>query len=271
MLPRKLRRVYPGRRLRRREDWRDDFGRCRIGFHAHPSKRDDAIVTTIWRFLTTPIGPRYWTPFLVATGVAGAAGIALVLYYPSSVPLVWLWMVGIPANSPLSPLFPTAFEPLMMEAVKYQPVIAVTVAAVAILVYMEFINWYVYALMLNWDKLEPFRDNRWVRWGVEHFGRAPYLTVFVFAVSPLPFWVVRALAILNKTPFGRYLAAMAVGRFPRAYVYAWLGAQLRVPTLILVTIALGTGVVLILWRLAKRQPILEKNILATEEPERATA
>lgn len=203
----------------------------------------------------------YWSAFLWATALVGLAGIPLVIYFPSTIPLVWLWVVGIPANSPIAPLFPTAFEPLMMEAVKYQPVLTVALVANGSFVYMEFINWHTFAWVLHWNSLERLRKNRWVRWGLKHYSRAPLLTVFMFATTPLPFWVARSLAILHKTPFWPYMAVMAVGRFPRLLIYAWIGSVLLPPTWLLISLALGTGLILIGWRLIRRQRLLQDSVL----------
>ena len=219
------------------------------------------MLNRFWQFWTRPRGRRYWRVFIWATAAAGLVSIPLVHYFPDTVPLVWLWLVGIPANSPVAPLFPTAFEPLMMEVVKYQPVLTVTIAAVAIFVYMEFINWYVFSWVMSWDRLEKVRDHRWVRWGLKHFSRAPYWTVFIFAATPIPFWVVRCLAILHQISFPKYMVVMALGRFPRLYLYAWLGAQLQVPWWALATLAVGTGVAIIVWRLVRRERLFKDTVL----------
>ncbi len=217
-----------------------------------------------WQFFTTDRGSQYWNLFIRATGIAGLVGIPLVLYFPDSVPLVWLWLVGIPANSPIAPLFPTAFEPLMMEVVKYKPVLTVALAAVAIFVYMEFVNWYAFSWLLSWDKFEKVRHHHWVKWGVKRYSGAPLRTVFFFAATPIPFWIVRSLAILHKTAFIPYMIVMAFGRFPRLLIYAWLGSQIQLPTWILFGFALGTGVALMVWRLIRGRPFIDKTVLDLE-------
>lgn len=219
------------------------------------------MLKSFWHFWTTPRAAAYWRVFLWATAAVGVVGIPLILRFPSTVPLVWLWLVGIPANSPIAPLFPTAFEPLMMEVVKYQPVLTVTVVAVGIFVYMEFINWYVFRWVLNWDRLEALKTNRWVRWGLRHFARAPYFSVFLFAATPIPFWVARSLAILHRVSFPKYMVVMALGRFPRLYLYAWLGSRIHVPWWALLGLALGTGVLLIGWKLTHKEPLLADTVL----------
>ncbi len=215
----------------------------------------------VWHFLTKPRGSRRWDLFLRATGVAGLATIPIALLFPTTIPLVWLVIVGIPANSPLSPILPTTYDPLIVEVGKHAPALIVTSVAVAVYMYTEFVNWHIYAWVLNWNRLEALRHNRWVRWGVERFGSAPTTTILFFAATPLPFWVVRSLAILHRYPIKRFMLATAVGRFPRFGVYAWLGSVIAVPRfLILAAILLG-AVVAIGARLARGERILSDVVV----------
>ncbi len=118
-----------------------------------------------WYFLTKPRGDRRWDLFLRATGLAALVLIPIPLLFPSTVPLVWLAIVGIPANGPLSPILPTAFDPLIIEIGKYAPAFTVTCVATGIYMYTEFLNWHIYVWVLKWERLDGFRENRWVGWG----------------------------------------------------------------------------------------------------------
>ena len=102
-----------------------------------------------WYFLTKPRGDRRWDLFLRATGLAALVLIPIPLLFPSTAPLVWLAIVGIPANSPLSPILPTAFDPLIIEIGKYAPAFTVTCVATGIYMYTEFLNWHIYVWVLN--------------------------------------------------------------------------------------------------------------------------
>lgn len=215
----------------------------------------------ILRWLLTRRGDRRWDVFLRATGITAAAGIPVVLVFPRLVPLVWFLLLSIPANSPLSPVIPAAYEPLIMEVVKYYPAVWVSLVAVVIYLYTEYLNWHVYAWVLSWERFSRLRARRSLRWGVDRFAAAPFWTVVVFAITPLPFWVVRALAILRGYPVRRFLLATAVGRFPRYLAYAWAGAVLRVPTVGLVVVVLGATAVAAGWRLARGRGVLSEPVL----------
>lgn len=209
-----------------------------------------------WYFLTKPRGDRRWDLFLRATGLAALVLIPIPLLFPSTVPLVWLAIVGIPANGPLSPILPTAFDPLIIEIGKYAPAFTVTCVATGIYMYTEFLNWHIYAWVLNWERLDGFRENRWVGWGVDRFATAPITTIIFFAVTPLPFWVARSLAILHRYPLKRFMLATAVGRFPRFFVYAWLGSALSIPTYLIIAVIVLGAVVAIGARIVRGQAIL---------------
>lgn len=206
-------------------------------------------------------GDGRWDRVLRATGLAALAGIVLLLLVPESVVLVWLSVLALPANSPLSPIVPTAFEPLIMEATKYEGAIAVGLVALAVYMYTEYLNYHLYAFVLNSQRFARLRDRRWVRWGTERFAEAPFATVAIFAFTPLPFWVARCLAILDGYSFRRYLVATAVGRAPRFFAYAWLGSVLQTPGVILLGIALGGAAAVIALRVVRGERVLAEPVL----------
>ncbi len=215
----------------------------------------------VWRTLIKPRGDHRWDLFLRATGLAGVIGIPIAILFPQAAPLVWLAMVGVPANSPLSPILPTLFDPLIIEVGKYAPALAVTLVALGVYMYTEFVNWHIYKWALTWNRLATVRKNRMVRWGVDRFGRFPATTVVFFAVTPMPFWVVRCLAILREYPIGPFMMATAIGRFPRFFVYASVASVLSVPTWAIVAVIVGGAAVAIGSRLLKHQPLLADAIL----------
>lgn len=188
-------------------------------------------------------------------------GIPTVILFPGLVPLVWLAVVSLPTNSPLSPILPTAFEPVIMEAAKYERAIWVTLVALGCYLYMEYLNWHAYAWVLSWERFSPLKSRSWVRRSLEHFARSPAATVAVFAFTPLPFWVARCLAILHRYPVSRFMWATAIGRFPRLFLYAWIGEKLRVPTLLLLAVIVAGAVWVIGWRWARGQPVLADTVL----------
>jgi membrane protein YqaA with SNARE-associated domain len=219
--------------------------------------------TRLRQALVRPRGDRRWDVFLRASAFVALLGIPVVLLFADSVTYVWLAVLSLPANSPLSPILPTFFEPIIIEAAKWKPAWAVTLVATSGYMYMEYINWHVYAWVLNWDRLAGFRARRSVRWGVRLFSRSPFWMVVIFAFTPLPFWAGRALAILHRYSLRRFMVATAVGRVPRWLLYAWFGGQVRVPTWILLAAIVVPAAIVIGGRLLRGEALLAETAAAS--------
>ena len=224
-----------------------------------------------WRALWRPRGDRRWDLFIRGAGLVALIGIPVAYYVPSATPLVWFALLTVPANSPLSPILPTAFEPLIMEAAKHATPFAVTVVGTAVYMLMEYLNYHLYAWVLTRDRFVALREKPWVRRSVRYFSRSPFVTVVVFAFTPLPFWVARILSIYQGYSVPRFMLACALGRFPRIFLYAELGAALAVPSIFLALLAVGTAVVLVAWKWMGGKAVLEDTVLDVEvEPDRKT-
>lgn len=224
---------------------------------------DMALLRSVYRFMTKPRGDRRWDLLLRATGLIALIGIPVVLLHPNATPLVWFAVGAIPANSPLSPITPVAFEPLIMEAAKHSPVIVVTLVGLAAYMYTEYLNFHLYKWVLEGKRLGPLRERRLAQRALKWFARAPALAIVVFAFTPLPFWVARVLAIYRGYPTQNYMLATAAGRLPRIYFYAWLGEKLMVPSLLLLSAAVGATLLVVTVKLARRQALLREEALPT--------
>ncbi len=237
---------------------RDEAGRTKPG--------DASRVRRAAGFLVRRYGDRRWDLFLRSLGGAALLGIPIVHFFPSTVPLVWLAVLSIPANSPLSPLLPAAFEPLIMEAAKHAAPLIVTLVALVAYMYMEFINFHVYGWVLRWKRLGGLKDHGAVQRSLRWFERSPALAIVLFAATPLPFWAVRLVALLANYPLGRFMVWTAIGRFPRLLFYAWLGDLLVLPAWLLGAVVVGSGLVVIVWRKARGKKLLSEPVLdATDE------
>ena len=75
-----------------------------------------------------------------------------------------------------------------------------------------------------------------IGWLRARFTRAPFAVLAVSGVTPLPAFPFKAMAFAERYPLGRYLAAVAAGRFPRYLLLAWLGIVIRIPTWALVAL-----------------------------------
>lgn len=218
-----------------------------------------------------PLQGLRWRLLFLGLVTVALIGVPVALTVPGTQPLLWFALLSVAANGPLSPLFPVAFEPLIIEAGKHSAALWVTLVGLGVYMMMEAFNYFLYAWVLHHRRLSGLRQRPWVRRSVGAFARAPFLTIVVFAFTPLPFWAARVLAILNRYPLPQYFTATALGRLPRIYLYAWLGASFQVPGVILLSLVAGTTVLLIAWRRARGQPVLEETVLDASEPESPAA
>src|SRR3990172_499222 len=107
----------------------------------------------------------------------------------------------------------------------------------------------------------------WVQWSVEYFAQAPFTSVVVFAFTPLPFWVARGLAILRSYRLAPFLLATAVGRWPRFFLYAWLGSAVRIPVWVLVAVIVGGLVAVVSGRVRRGESVLRETVLDAPDME----
>ena len=221
----------------------------------------EARVTTRFKSLTKKYGDKKWDNFIRLAGIAVLGGIPLAIYFPDTIPLVWLAIVAIPANSPLSPIVPTAFEPMVMLAAKYATPLNTAIVATTAYMLTEFVNWHVYRWALSWDRLKSVSESKWAKWATTNFAKAPFLVTIFFAFTPMPFWAVRGVAILQGYSIRPFMVATALGRFPRLFIYAWFGEMLLVPTPILVGIMLSGATIVIAAKLVRGKSLLGGTVL----------
>jgi membrane protein YqaA with SNARE-associated domain len=80
----------------------------------------------------------------------------------------------------------------------------------------------------------------------------PFLVLAASGITPLPLFPFKAMAFAEHYPRGRYVAAIAVGRFPRYLLLAWLGIVIQIPTWVL--LALFAVMLFPLLRLVWKRP-----------------
>lgn len=183
-----------------------------------------------WRVLTRPRGNRLWDGVVRGSGLLGLLGIALVALFPDTTPLVGFSIFTIWMTGPLSPLFPTGYEPVLMVMSRvYAPLLVAGVGMVT-QIYVEFLNYHLHRRLLALDAAESLRNSTVVRKLQGYFERHPFITVWFCAWSPIPYWTVRVLAPLAGYPVGRYMVATVLGRFPKLWIFAALGLYWQTPS-----------------------------------------
>lgn len=194
-----------------------------------------------WRTLARRRGDRATDAVLRAVALLGLAGIALTLLVPGAAALVVFVVFTVWTNGPHSPILPAAHEPVLMLYGRLYAPWSVAALGTAAIVLAEWINYHLYRHAAGLPALSGVRDRRTVRWAIRLFERSPFAAIVVFAFTPLPYWMGRVLAVLSGYPLSRHLAATAIGRFPRLWLFAALGG-LAIPSRWLVAVAVGSVV-----------------------------
>ena len=198
--------------------------------------------------LVRPRGDLLWDGVLRVSGALGVAGIVTAVFgSPAAVGLVGFVVVTIWVNGPLGMFMPATYEPILILFGRIYPPLVVGAAGILGTLYVEFLNYHLYARVLRTRAMAGLRDNLVVRRLVPLFNRAPFFTVWLCSWSPLPYWAVRILGPLAGYSVRRYLVATFLGRFPRLWFFAALGA-LPIPNRVLmpvIVIAVALALVLV--------------------------
>ncbi|MBI4419232.1 MAG: VTT domain-containing protein [Gemmatimonadetes bacterium] len=183
--------------------------------------------------LFRPVAPDAWDRLLWASGAVALLGIVLASAVTQASDLAVLFSLTLLTNGPYSIVLPVAYEPVVMVFGRLYPPVLVAALGTLGQIMVEHVNYRVYGAALRSRLFAGMRESRWVRRVVCWFRAQPFFTVFVCALTPIPFWAARICASLDGYPLGRYLAATAAGRFPRLWFYAALGSALPVDTNVL--------------------------------------
>jgi uncharacterized membrane protein YdjX (TVP38/TMEM64 family) len=215
----------------------------------------DAVPTRLspWRtWAMRPVAPRQWDLLLRASGLVGILGIVLTAFVPI-VPvrdLAVFFSLTLFINGPYSPLTPFGYESILMTFGQIYPPLLVAAVGVLGQLMVEYVNYHLYDAAMRTELMKKARGSFVIRKTIEWFDAQPFLTTFVCALTPIPFWIARIAAPLANYPMRRYLTAMALGRLPRLWFYAALGAALPFSGDLILGVGLGATAllaVLIAW------------------------
>ncbi|HEX9727392.1 MAG TPA: VTT domain-containing protein [Gemmatimonadales bacterium] len=197
-----------------------------------------------------------WDGVLRGTGLVALASIPIVIYLPSTVGgLVAFVIVTIWVNGPIGIFLPATYEPILMLFGRIYPPLLVGGLGILGVLYVEFLNYYLYGKLIHLNALRGARESGTVRRIVGWFEKAPFFTVWMCSWSPLPYWAVRVLAPMSGYPIRRYLLATFLGRFPRLWFFAALGVFWHVDTGWLIAISVGSIILgLGIWYAKSRPP-----------------
>lgn len=146
---------------------------------------------------------------------------------------LYLAFYAIPSNTALS-VFP--HEPVLLYFGKFGVLWLVALAATAGNLVAALMDHAVFVPVLNHRAVRRYKEKPLYGRALALFRRAPFATVAAASLAPVPFWPVKLLSFSDGYPLGRYMSAIALGRYPRYYLLAWAGAAFAIPTWVLVAL-----------------------------------
>lgn len=178
----------------------------------------------------------YWRGFFLALCAAIACGVVILVAFPEASGLYLLGLYSVPTNS----MIPLPHEPGVLYFAKYYHPAWVALAGTLGTGVAAFADYDLIGRAMNHPRISKVKDAEAYQWAVRWLMARPFWTVVLFALTPLPVYVVRVLAPATGYPFGRYALAMMIGRYPRFLVLAYFGYVVPIPTwaLILLFVAM---------------------------------
>ncbi len=188
---------------------------------------------------------------LRGTGVVATLAIPLTVFEPTVAPLTAFLLITVWVHGPASPFLPAAYEPVLIAfGQMYPPLLIASLGTVGDL-YVEYLDYHLFRRLGGFGPYAALQRQPLFARAMNLFRRRPFLTVWFFACSPLPDWMIRLIAPAAGYPIPRYLLAMALGRLPRFWLLAAIGGWWQPdPRLVFGTAVavMGSLLVVVLWR-----------------------
>ncbi len=158
--------------------------------------------------------------------------------------IVWLTSKDIQASKNLWVLFfysfPSEFliatvphEPAILYFGKFYNPLTVALVAIPSTVLTEMLNYSVFKYITDLKIFRKLQEKKAVKKTIKFFNRAPFLTIWVAGLTPIPFYPIRFLVVLARYPMMKYTLAVFLSRFPRFLFLAYLGYKIQFPDYLL--------------------------------------
>jgi ribonucleoside-triphosphate reductase len=170
-----------------------------------------------------------WYFVILSLLVATLAGIIVYYHYPSYIGLVFLFFYIIPSNS----FIPFPHEPAIIYYGKIFGPLLTTLTAIIPTIIACVIDYAVLTPVFFRTRVSRMKDTRIYQKVIYYYYKAPFMTNFVAAISPVPFYPIRILSVSSAYPLWKYTSSVVLGRIPRYYILALFGALLEIPNWII--------------------------------------
>ena len=202
-----------------------------------------------------------WKKYLSIVVPISLSAITLGIVVPEMRRLVLLFFYSIPANS----FVPVPHELGMIYFGQYYAPSLVALVAAAGTVMVCFIDYQAMNFAFGLKHLRRIKESDAYCGAMQYFLQAPFICLVLAAAMPfIPFYLFRVLSPTAGYSLRKYMLAVFVGRLPRYYVFALMGATLDLPNLTIVLVLI-LGLCWLLYRRVSRH--LVGVARGEEEPE----
>ena len=157
---------------------------------------------------------------------------------------IWLTSKDIQASKNLWVLFfysfPSEFliatvphEPAILYFGKFYNPLTVALVAIPSTVLTEILNYSVFKYITDLKIFRKIQEKKAVQKTIKFFNRAPFITIWVAGITPIPFYPIRFLVVLARYPMMKYILAVFLSRFPRFLFLSYLGYKIQIPDYLL--------------------------------------
>jgi len=174
----------------------------------------------------------------------------ITLYHFPQYSRLWLlFLYTIPAEV-LIGIIPQ--EPIIFYFSKYFNPFTVTWVTLAGTILAEYLNYTLVTLFFKSSRLDNFRKRQTFQKAIHYFLLAPFVSLTIAAISPVPFFPFRIIAPMSRYPVKKYLLAIFLGRTPRFYALAYFGYIIELPNKIIVLLFVLLFILIIIFRIREQ-------------------
>lgn len=127
-------------------------------------------------------------------------------------------------------------EPVLLYFGKFYHPITVALVAIPSTLLTEMLNYSTFKYITDLKIFTQLREKKVVQKTVQFFNKAPFLTLWVVGITPVPFYPLRFLVVLAKYPKLKYILAVLLSRFPRFIILAYIGHTIKIPDYLLIVL-----------------------------------
>jgi membrane protein YqaA with SNARE-associated domain len=200
--------------------------RSRLAGARQPADGIGSFARALRRIALRPVLDKSWNLMMYCCAAVALVTLAVCDIRPSWSELaIFTWLMFF-TSGPTATFLPSASEPVLMAFGILYPATLLATLGVAAIGLVEWVNYRVFTSVMHAPVMTRVRTGRLTQRLESWFRVCPFLTTVVAALTPIPFWVVRICGVTARYPMGRFILATVVGRFPRIWLFAFLGTAL---------------------------------------------